>query len=96
MAWYHEAACNGHVNLGPDAWFDVANGYPGKEGVFAVKACLSCPVMEICRMEMMLEEPKNMIAGGGWFDNKGVFKEPTNVPAMIKWRKRQPKIKETV
>ena len=88
MSWWRQAACRGHETLGPDAWFDLHQGFPGFDGVNAIRVCQKCPVMQECYDDAASNGPRNVIVGGGWFDNKGIFHFPTNVAAMAKWRRR--------
>ena len=74
--WLDYAACRNHPVLGPDAWFEVVNGRPQGQGAQALIVCRHvCPVMQQCRERYHGVEA---IAGGGWFDRLGHFKNPVD------------------
>lgn len=89
MSWWHDAACREHPTVPSDAWFDLIKGYPGQDGMQALLVCRNeCPVKDQCKADFMTARPKSLIAGGGWFDSDGTYKDPKNIQEMIKWRQR--------
>lgn len=71
--WTEDAACLKHPFLGPDAWGEVLWGFPHNEGARAALVCrFVCPVRAQCRDSY---HEKEMIAGGGWVNRRGVFHE---------------------
>lgn len=73
--WVDRASCRGHPVLGPDAWFEVEKGFPRNDGAAALLVCRRvCPVRLDCKASINNEV--NAIAGGGWFDSRGRFREP--------------------
>lgn len=89
-AWRAHAACQGHKTLPPDAWFDMSNGFPQSQGIDALEVCLNvCPVREECKAELIEYPDKNWIFGGGWVNNRGVWRELSKgLEVARKWRAR--------
>lgn len=73
--WLSQAACLDHEWLGPDSWYELNQyGYPNEVGQQALGVCTTlCPVKDQCQVYMAGFGVRTTIAGGGWFDNQGVF-----------------------
>jgi hypothetical protein len=74
--WMLDASCRNHPGLPPDSWFNVSRGFPQGTGLKALAICqMECPVKVKCRLWMKRIPSVETIAGGGWFDSSGKFKD---------------------